>query len=123
MFVGPTDVPFSFRFHKVLLRNFVEQYVGAPAPLRLAQCPGFAKNLFLSGWDDIGYSFLIGGDGRVYVGRGRHRQGAHTYRYNSVAQGVVLMGLYTERAPPHNMLDATQRLIQCGVSKVKYNVA
>ena len=67
-------------------------------------------------------AFLIGGDGRVYVGRGWHRQGAHTYRYNSVAQGVVLMGLYTEKAPAENMLEATQRLIQCGVSKVKYNV-
>lgn len=29
-------------------------------------------------WDDIGYNFLIGGDGAVYEGRGWLQQGAHT---------------------------------------------
>ena len=29
-------------------------------------------------WDDIGYNFLIGGDGGVYEGRGWDKQGAHT---------------------------------------------
>ena len=40
------------------------------------------------GWSDIGYSFLIGGDGRVYEGRGWGRVGAHTYGYNSRAYGI-----------------------------------
>lgn len=30
------------------------------------------------GWDDIGYNFMIGGDGAVYEGRGWDSQGAHT---------------------------------------------
>ena len=29
-------------------------------------------------FDDIGYNFLIGGDGIVYEGRGWNKQGAHT---------------------------------------------
>lgn len=29
-------------------------------------------------WDDIGYNFLVGGDGEVYEGRGWDKQGAHT---------------------------------------------
>lgn len=29
------------------------------------------------GWSDIGYNFAIGGDGRVYVGRGFRVVGAH----------------------------------------------
>jgi len=29
-------------------------------------------------WDDIGYNFLIGGDGAIYEGRGWDKQGAHT---------------------------------------------
>ena len=28
-------------------------------------------------WNDIGYNFIIGGDGRIYEGRGQHR-GAHS---------------------------------------------
>ncbi|KAJ6640718.1 Peptidoglycan-recognition protein LC, partial [Pseudolycoriella hygida] len=30
------------------------------------------------GWDDIGYNFLVGGDGAVYEGRGWDKEGAHT---------------------------------------------
>ena len=49
----------------------------------------FISNPFFSkGWSDIGYSFLIGGDGRVYEGRGWGRVGAHTYGYNSRAYGI-----------------------------------
>lgn len=29
-------------------------------------------------WDDIGYNFLVGGDGNVYEGRGWLKQGSHT---------------------------------------------
>ncbi|KAH9518929.1 Peptidoglycan-recognition protein SC2 [Bulinus truncatus] len=37
-----------------------------------------------NGWSDIGYSFLIGGDGSVFEGRGWDKVGAHTQGYNSV---------------------------------------
>lgn len=30
------------------------------------------------GWFDIGYNFLIGGDGAAYEGRGWKTEGAHT---------------------------------------------
>ena len=39
------------------------------------------------GWNDIGYSFLIGGDGLMYEGRGWNIQGAHTLNYNTVGYG------------------------------------
>jgi N-acetylmuramoyl-L-alanine amidase len=44
------------------------------------------------GWDDIGYSFLIGEDGRVYEGRGWDRVGAHAPQYNHVSIGVCFLG-------------------------------
>ena len=34
-------------------------------------------------WCDVGYSFLIGGDGKVYEGRGWDEIGAHTFGFNS----------------------------------------
>jgi hypothetical protein len=37
-----------------------------------------------NGWCDIGYSFLVGGDGNVYEGRGWDEIGAHTGGFNSV---------------------------------------
>ena len=40
-----------------------------------------------NGWDDIGYNFLVGEDGRVYEGRGWYRQGAHALNFNSNSIG------------------------------------
>ncbi|CAN7949649.1 unnamed protein product, partial [Ixodes pacificus] len=67
------------------------------------------------GWDDIGYSFLIGGDGRVYVGRGWNGKGAHTRGYNHRALGIAFMGDFTWTAPDEDMLNAARKLIECGI--------
>ena len=42
-----------------------------------------------NGWCDIGYSFLVGGDGNVYEGRGWDEIGAHTGGFNSVVRGAI----------------------------------
>lgn len=46
------------------------------------ECIQILKNMqendFQIGYGDIGFSFLLGGDGRVYVGRGWDFVGAHT---------------------------------------------
>lgn len=31
----------------------------------------------MKGWDDIGYNFLIGGNGSIYVGRGWDYKGVY----------------------------------------------
>lgn len=67
------------------------------------------------GWDDIGYSFAVGGDGRVYKGRGWNRVGAHSPPYNADSIGITLIGDWSNEAPPQVMLDAVQWLIKCGV--------
>lgn len=41
------------------------------------------------------FSFLIGGDGKVYEGRGWHKEGAHTYRYNKNSIGIAFIGTFT----------------------------
>ena len=53
------------------------------------------------GWDDIGYSFLIGGDGSVWEGRGYNVAGAHTEECNMVGYGVAFLGTCT-KAPAEN---------------------
>jgi len=68
-----------------------------------------------NGWDDIGYSFLIGEDGRVYEGRGWPVVGAHTLHYNAVSYGFCIIGNYMDRSPKQVALDATQDVIACGV--------
>ncbi|XP_043285695.1 peptidoglycan-recognition protein LE-like isoform X2 [Venturia canescens] len=35
-----------------------------------------------NGWSDIGYNFLVGGDGLAYVGRGWDAEGAHAFGWN-----------------------------------------
>jgi N-acetylmuramoyl-L-alanine amidase len=52
-----------------------------------------------NGWADIGYSFLMGGDGNLYEGRGFNVQGAHTSGYNSVGYGVSFIGDFTSKLP------------------------
>lgn len=44
------------------------------------------------GWNDIGYNFAIGGDGRIYEGRGFQVVGAHTLHYNWISLGICLIG-------------------------------
>ncbi|CAO1427336.1 unnamed protein product [Diamesa serratosioi] len=63
-------------------------------------------------WNDIGYSFAIGGDGKVYQGRGYNVIGAHAPRYNDKSIGICLIGDWTTDLPPKQMLDAVKNLIQ-----------
>ncbi|KAM6168026.1 LOW QUALITY PROTEIN: N-acetylmuramoyl-L-alanine amidase [Erethizon dorsatum] len=51
------------------------------------------------GWEDIGYSFVVGSEGYVYEGRGWHWVGAHTRGYNSRGFGVAIVGDYSKTLP------------------------
>ncbi|XP_059616451.1 peptidoglycan-recognition protein LE [Phlebotomus argentipes] len=67
------------------------------------------------GWDDIGYNFLIGGDGNVYEGRGWNRVGAHTFGYNRKGLGISFVGCFMKTLPPKVSLDVCKLLIEKGV--------
>ncbi|EDW96927.1 peptidoglycan-recognition protein LB isoform X2 [Drosophila yakuba] len=69
------------------------------------------------GWNDIGYSFGIGGDGMIYTGRGFNVVGAHAPKYNDKSVGIVLIGDWRTELPPKQMLDAARNLISFGVFK------
>lgn len=63
------------------------------------------------GWSDIGYSFLIGGDGNLYEGRGFNVQGAHTSGYNSVGYGISFIGDFTSKLPTSGAQNAYFRAV------------
>ena len=86
--------------------------------LRLKGIMKCYRNLkFVSGWSDIGYSFLVGQDGNIYEGRGWHHVGAHTKGHNSRGFAASFMGNFTTHLPNAASLNATKLLIACGIQK------
>lgn len=69
------------------------------------------------GWHDIGFSFLIGGDGNIYEGTGWTKEGAHLYGYNKKSVGIAFIGNFEDKDASSKMLDAAHKLIRCGISE------
>ncbi|NWX62296.1 PGRP2 amidase, partial [Promerops cafer] len=68
------------------------------------------------GWDDIGYSFVVGSDGYLYEGRGWHWVGAHTKGYNTQGFGVGIVGNFTATLPdPDTLALVRDELLPCAV--------
>lgn len=86
-------------------------------------------------WNDIGYTFAIGGDGQVYEGRGYNTIAAHAPRYNDKSIGICMIGdwrsiyhifnvknkiclkIFLAELPPDNMMQALKNLIQRSMDK------
>ncbi|CAH4038421.1 peptidoglycan-recognition protein LF-like isoform X2 [Pieris brassicae] len=66
-------------------------------------------------WFDIGYNFLVGGDGSIYYGRGWDYIGSHTLYYNKYSIGIAFIGTFNTIIPPKRQIEACQRLIKLGV--------
>ncbi|XP_050337206.1 peptidoglycan-recognition protein LC-like isoform X7 [Bactrocera neohumeralis] len=74
-----------------------------------------AFHIHSNGWGDIGYNFLVGGDGLVYEGRGWYNEGAHTLGYNKDSICIAFIGTFNVAVPTENDLKAAQLLIDEGV--------
>jgi peptidoglycan recognition protein len=72
-----------------------------------------------NGWCDIGYSFLVGGDGNVYEGRGWDEIGAHTGGFNSVGYGVCFLGSFTSQLPTAAAEATFHQLADCMMANGK----
>nr|ABZ81267.1 peptidoglycan recognition protein [Ostrinia furnacalis] len=66
-------------------------------------------------WWDIGSSFYVGGNGKVYEGAGWLHVGAHTYGYNKRSIGISFIGNYETDVPTAQQLNAVKALLGCGV--------
>ncbi|XP_017275498.1 peptidoglycan recognition protein 5 isoform X2 [Kryptolebias marmoratus] len=68
-------------------------------------------------FDDIGYNFLVGGDGIVFEGRGWGVVGAHTKGHNYDTLGIAFMGNFNNDSPSKDALQSVRRLLVSGVSR------
>ncbi|KAL6116369.1 pglyrp1 [Pungitius sinensis] len=69
------------------------------------------------GFDDIGYNFLVGGDGAVYEGRGWGVVGAHAKGNNHDSLGIAFMGNFKEDTPSPEAMSSVKRLLESGARR------
>ena len=69
---------------------------------------------FEQGSHDISYSFLVGGDGRIYEGRGWGKEGGHTLCYNLESYGVAFIGDFNTKWPGDCMVKRFDKFLQVG---------
>jgi hypothetical protein len=67
-----------------------------------------------NGWDDIGYNWLIDGNGIIYEGRGQGLQGAHFSCMNENTIGICVIGNYENATPTTEAINALQNFIAWG---------
>uniref|UniRef100_A0A903WPT8 Peptidoglycan recognition protein long class n=1 Tax=Anopheles darlingi TaxID=43151 RepID=A0A903WPT8_ANODA len=68
-------------------------------------------------YDDIIFNFLIGGDAKIYEGRGWNKVGAHTQGYNSKSIGIAFIGNYEYvDKPVDKQMKSLERLLEHGIA-------
>lgn len=86
-----------------------------------AQARAIQQMHFNNGWNDVGYHFLVGRDGKIYRGSEESRLGTHVLNQNTGNLGIVLIGTYHENtAPTDAQLKATAQLV--GYLGKKYKI-
>lgn len=68
---------------------------------------------------DIGFNFLIGGNGVVFEGRGWDVAGLHTPNNNADSIGVALIGSFNTIKPADEQVRALRNLLEWGVTNAK----
>ncbi|XP_002022364.2 peptidoglycan-recognition protein SD [Drosophila persimilis] len=68
-------------------------------------------------FSDIGYHYLIGGNGRVYEGRSPSQRGAFAGANNEGSLGIAFMGNFDEQPPSDAALEAGKSLLEQAVGQ------
>jgi N-acetyl-anhydromuramyl-L-alanine amidase AmpD len=76
---------------------------------RIASIDNYHKSL---GWDEIGYHFLIGEDGSIWVGRSLDKDGAHVKNKKHHNIGIAFIGDLSNTPPSKKAIKAARALIQ-----------
>nr|BBG28438.1 peptidoglycan recognition protein SA [Gryllus bimaculatus] len=112
-------VPKRIDYMVIPLPYVIIQHTATPKCTSMEECTDRVRSIEAdhmnnNGWDDIGPSFLIGGDGNVYEGAGWLHQGAHTRGYNKKSVGIMLIGNFGDSLPVRPQMEALKKLIECG---------
>ncbi|KAI4460615.1 peptidoglycan recognition protein [Holotrichia oblita] len=67
-------------------------------------------------YNDISYSFMVGGDAQIYEGVGWNKGSHTTPEWDSKSIGIGFVGNFSVEAPKRDVLDVAQKLIRCGVA-------
>nr|XP_016925925.1 peptidoglycan-recognition protein SD [Drosophila suzukii] len=70
-------------------------------------------------FSDIGYHYLIGGNGKVYEGRSPSQRGAFAGPNNDGSLGIAFIGNFEEQAPSQEALDAAKQLLEHAVKQAQ----
>lgn len=68
-----------------------------------------------NGWPEISYHFLIGGDNRIYAGRGWGRMGQNVDAFSNQAINVGYIGTFAQNPPTAETQALLNTLIDCGI--------
>ncbi|XP_070570776.1 peptidoglycan-recognition protein SC2-like isoform X1 [Ptychodera flava] len=109
----PMPVPYVILHHTAGKRCFT--YENCSAVMRGIQ----NFHMDVRKWWDIGYTFCVGEDGRVYEGRGWNVQGAHTIGYNNKSIGLCILGNFVNVSPKQVALDTAQAFLKYSVEMNK----
>ncbi|XP_074101249.1 peptidoglycan recognition protein-like [Cotesia typhae] len=106
-----TPVPYVFIYHTGTESCYYRQSCGQI--VRNLQ----AKYISTYPWNrDIGYNFLVSGDGKIYVGRGWRTVGAHTINVNEKSIGIAVIGTFYDKSPSIAQFHSMKNLINYGVA-------
>lgn len=87
------------------------------------------RNIYLlhtesNGWDDIGYNYVVAGNGQIYNGRDPQGagdedniQGAHFCAKNSGTMGICLLGNYEIDTPSTSLIQSVEKLLTWKIYK------
>lgn len=100
----------SFLLNLLIKLYFLEFQIACARQIRAMQ-----SSHIRVGFADLKYNFLVGGNGAAYEGRGWHKMGNQTIKYNSKSIGIAFIGSFMELKPSKIQLKSAQLLISEGV--------
>ncbi|XP_071822975.1 peptidoglycan-recognition protein SC2-like [Apostichopus japonicus] len=118
--------PSGSKFMSTPVDYFVVHHTAGASCSDISSCSSVMRgiqnyHMDSNGWWDIGYNFLIGGDGNVYEGRGWDTTGAHAgvAEYNTNSIGVSMMGEFSSSMPTQAALQALDDFVTCAITMGK----